>query len=113
MKKICIVENNEIIIDYFNRLYENQYQLKMMNIEKFKSEVTMCFDKHDKIIVDISRYGGYIEFLNEILINYMGNRKLALLVNNKQKVKLAELFKMFENLIDPADVKDINAFLIK
>lgn len=111
MLKVCFVENNRIVKDYFSKIFGKDFNLSFFSLEQFESKLGFIFSKHNKIVVDISRYGDYINFCNVVLNKYLENRKLALILNEKQKRDILESGIKVNSMIAPESHKDLGLFL--
>ena len=111
MKKVCIIESNKILRDYFSSYYKDKFNLSFLQLDEFNTMIDSSFTEHDKIIVDISRYGKYINFCSEVLNKYLDHKKLALLANRRQREQLLMLDLEIKQIVCPESINDLELFL--
>ncbi|PID26451.1 MAG: hypothetical protein CR982_10235 [Candidatus Cloacimonadota bacterium] len=111
MKKICIVEKDKILRDYFSNYYKKRFVVSFVSLEEIKKVFTESFSSYNKFIVDISGIDNYVDLCSELFGKYLVDRKLIFLVGKEQKKKLQNLGLKTDRMVSPESVNDLELFL--
>ena len=112
MKAVCIVEDNEALVDILSRRMNDKSDVVFITIKdliRLRHEVLL---KKQKIVVDISRNRDYISLCSNLMKMFNRNsERLLLLVNSEQFLKLKNDEKFSGLILKPRTIKDIISFI--